>query len=394
MKTSLGFAALLLALFAPPASRGSAAEAPGAPTQPAVPSNTVSADRTVEVMWEPSASPPDITHILARLFGADAGDIGSRLMNVKPAAARRAIETGRSVTVKDHACTVSFAVYADRAGDGARPAATEFADALVEQLSARLEEDRRRQSERRLNVLKDEFAERQVALESLRREIRQQAQSVHDDLNRADVSPGTIQAAAGKLEDERQRIELDLAGMDARLGAVQEQMKAAEVRGEKQASADPVIEELEKAVAAREKVVDLTRRRFEAGSAPQTEVTAAEAELADAKIKLLDRRAAASSRGADALAPLTRELQNLTIDIRDRKARLAAVRERLKPLRKAVQSFQELEWKGQEEAVAAKAWEEANARFREAQRVADTLPVDRVIVTSASDGTAAAPTAK
>ena len=173
--------------------------------------------------------------------------------------------------------------------------------------------------------------------------------------------------------------------MEARLEAVQEQFKASTQRAKEQATADPVIAELEKAVAVREKLVDILRKQYESGLTQQTDVSKAEGDLVDARVQLLDRRGAASSRGGDTLAPLTREMQSLAIDIRDRKARLAQVERRLKPLREVGQDFQQLEWQQEETAILRRAWEEAQIRLREAQRQSDAAPVDRVIVTGATD---------
>jgi hypothetical protein len=119
--------------------------------------------------------------------------------------------------------------------------------------------------------------------------------------------------------------------------------------------------------------------------APQQELAKAEADLSDAKIQLLDRKGASAARGGDALAPLTREMQNLAIDLRDRKARLAQVEKQRKPLVGAAQGFQSLEAQQEQAAMLRRAWEEAQTRLREAQRQADATPVDRVIVTNATE---------
>ena len=100
---------------------------------------------------------------------------------------------------------------------------------------------------------------------------------------------------------------------------------------------------------------------------------------------MLDRKHAASSRGGESVALFTREMRNLGIDIRDRRARLVHVQHRLKPLREVSQGFQELEWMGEEMTTVRKLLEDAQGRLREARRRLDAVPVDRVIVTSDRD---------
>ena len=178
--------------------------------------------------------------------------------------------------------------------------------------------------------------------------------------------------------------------MEARLEAVQDQIEKATVRGQKEAAADPVVPELENAVAARQKLVDLTRKRVDAGAATPQDLSAVEAELSEARVQLLDRRAAGSARGGEAVAPLTRELQNLGIDIRDRKARLAYVDKRLRPLRDVSPLLDELQGIQGRYQSATRAWEEAQTRLRDARSRAEMGAVDRVIVTDAGDAQAPA----
>ena len=173
--------------------------------------------------------------------------------------------------------------------------------------------------------------------------------------------------------------------MEARHEAVQEQIQEVTKRAKTEAVDDAVLAELEKAVAARQKAVGLANELHSSGQASPAEVSNAEALLIEARVQMLDRRGMASARGADLLAPLTREMQTLAIDIRDRKARLRHVEQRIKPLQAAAKEFRELKWMEDEESMLRRRWEEANIRVRDALPVTDASPVDRVIVTSASD---------
>jgi chromosome segregation ATPase len=352
------------------------------------PSDTLTAERKVQITWEPTATPPDLKGVLSRLLGPEgAGAVAERVLNVKPEAGQQLVKRTGEVGVTDHAYTFSFTVNLG-AAPGARPAAKEFADALVEHLDTLLQAQRREAAAERLKKVTDEYRDIQFEVEALRLRTREKHAALRNQSGRADLSAESLQAGIGKLEDERQRLELDLAGMEARLQAVQEEMEKASERAQKDAAADPVIAELERAEATRQKMLAITRKQFEAGQASQTAVSEAEAAMIDARVQLLDRRGAAAARGGDALAPLTRELQNLAIDIRDRQARLRHVRERLDRLGDLHQEYEELEWNRGEMEGLRRAGESGQIRLLEARRQLDTAPIDRVIMTYSRDRSA------
>jgi chromosome segregation ATPase len=361
--------------------------APAAPSQnaPRPPSDTKMAERSIQIVWEPGGPPPNLNSVLDRLLAPDqVRAVAEKVLGAKPAGGDNYAWKVPVLELRDHSCSLAIgASVAVAKGD--KPVARELADALVERLAALLRDDRAIVASERLNRVKEEVREAESELEALRRRVREKAAQLGELADRADLSPSTLDGGVAKLEDERQRIELELAGMEARLEAVQEQFEKATVTAAKQADADPVIPELEKAVAARQKLADLTRKLADTGNADGREVPKAEAELVEAKVQLLDRKSAAASRGGDAVAPLTREMQNLAIDIRDRKARLAHVQKRLRPMRDAVRQFSELQWMEEELKAVQRMWEEANARHREAARAVESVPVDRVIVVNATE---------
>jgi chromosome segregation ATPase len=377
MKTSIAFSCLLMAM-SPVLLRS----APPGERQP--PSNTVGAERTVQILWDAGAAPPDIGAALAQLVGPGAAEVAGKLLDPKPAPGEQVVWRSPKVVVSDHSCTVGISVSLRAVKDN-RMVAREIADELVGRMSSILRNQRQDEAMVRLERVKQEVDELQTALAKYRAVARQKQEELRAATGRVDLSVASLQSALSKLEDERQRLELELAGMEARLEAVQDQWKSSAVKAKEAVAADPALAEMEKAVAAREKLVDLMRKRVESGTVATQELSKAEADLSDARVQLLDRRGNAAGRGGDALAPLTREMQNLAIDIRDRKARLAQVDKQRKPLVGVAQEFQALEWTQDEAAVLRRAWEEAQTRLRDAQRQADAAPVDRVIVTNASD---------
>ena len=373
------------------AARIAAAQTPPAPAPAPPPSNTVQSERTVQIIWDDATATPDISGVLGRLFGDEvAGGLAKSILGVDDTASgkKTAARYGR-LELTGGSCKFSFRTVA-----GARPASKEYADALVERLSALLAEDRQKQTSLHVARAQDEMRDFQFELDAVRRRAKEMQAKLLNLSGRADLSAASLLPSIGKLEDEKQRLELELAGMGARLEAVQEQIAEATAAAKEQAADDPVIAELEKAVAARQNLLELARKRFEAGLVQPHEMAAAEAELAEARVQLLDRRGLASARGGDAVAPLTRELQTLAIDVRDRKARLKHVAKRLEPLRGLSDEFQELEWLQEEATQLRRSAEQAAGRLREAQRAVQTPPVDRVIVTTAADQAAAGETAR
>src|SRR5688500_403121 len=239
---------------------------PAAPEAQPPASNTVTSEREIRIIWEADSPPPDVNRVLAELYGPNgAGKVGERVLGVKPEVALKLVYKSPKLVVDGNSCTIHFYVRLRPDQTGARPAAREFADALVEQLGAFLLESRRVEAAVRLGPAKDELRELEFEVEARRRRIRDKAAKLFDEAGRADLSTSNLQGGVGKLEDERQRIELDLAGMEARHEAVQEQIQEVTRRVKTEAADDPVLVELEKAVAARQQAVARVRKQSESG---------------------------------------------------------------------------------------------------------------------------------
>ena len=386
---------LCLAAVSSLAQQGAPAPAPAAPP-PA--SGTVAADWDIRVYWEPSSHPPDIGRLLTHRFSKEvAGKVGEPVLGVSPDVVMRAQIGTSQVKVEQNSFHFTLVIRLDPPRPGVRPtakelgmrlAARELADALTAQLSSLLEQSREHQLRPLLESAQRDAAEAEAQLDQLRDQITGLEINLRQTSGRIDASPHSIQAAATRLEDERQRLELDLAGMEARLDEVQRAHDRVSKQVEQDAGSDPVLGELERALATREKLLQVARRRVEAGiEASQKEVAQAEAAYIDVKVQLLERRAnaAAARAGGASLAALTQQLQELAIDIRDRKARLKYVNERLKPLRdtpELIARYQHLE-SGRQSRL--RLWEDAELRLRTARRQAQGPPTDRVVVVDAQD---------
>jgi hypothetical protein len=377
-------AALALGLFhvsapatlaADPTLPPAAGAKPGA-ARPAAPSNTTFAQRTVRIVV--TGGVLDLSLIMSRLKSLEvAGAIGQEVLGIPPdeaAAAVGGIEWNNS--------DVGFKIDLDPATHPkARPAAKEFADRLVGRLPGLLAEEQREQEMPRLQQAREWFQGAREAYDSVLKRLREK------QILMGGQSPEGVRASLSKLEDERQRLELELAGMQARQKAVEEWIDRTSRQMDERAKADPVVAELEKALAAHEQLVKIARRQFESGITPQAEVGAAEAKLMDVKIQLLDRQRGTGPGATDPLAALTRELQSLSIDTVDRKARLAFLEKRMVALGEAAASVSDFELIEAERAALRTELEQARQELRQAERAAQAASgSDRIIVLEAKDG--------
>ena len=366
---------------ATPAASKSAATPQGAPP------NTTFAQRTLRITSNTNST-PDFTVVLGRLRSVEiAGAMGKGILGLSP---EEAVATIAEPEWTGNPSEVKLSVDLDpRTYPKARPAAKEFADRLVAKFTELLAQERRDEDMPRVQQAREWFDAARHDYDSVLARMKEKGALLGGQ------SPEAVRASLSKLEDERQRLELELAGMEARQRAVEEWLDRTSKQMEEQAKADPVIAELEKAVAAQEQVVKMARRQSESGTVPQTEVAAAEAKLSDVKINLLDRkRGTGTAAGAqDPLANLTRELQSLSIDTVDRKARLAFVEKRIAPLREAAASVSDFELLEAERASLRTELEQARQELRQAERAAQaSAGGDRVVVVKSQDGKHQGPT--
>jgi hypothetical protein len=379
--------AVAIAFNTSPVSAAPATDAAATPTPskapasaPAAPSNTTYALRSLRI--NSTGSTLDLGIVVGRLRSAEvAGAIGQELLGISPELAVSAISEPEWA---GNPGEVKFTIDLDpRRYPKARPAAKEFADRLVAKVSELLAQERRDEDMPRVRQAREWFEAARHDYDSVLARMKEKGALLGGQ------SPEGVRASLGKLEDERQKLELELAGMEARQRAVEEWIDRTSKQMQEQAKADPVIAELEKAVAAQEQVVVRSHKLYESGNISQAEVSNAEAKLSDVKVQLLERKRGpgGASAVADPLASLTRELQSLSIDTVDRKARLAFVEKRMVPLREAAESVSDFELLEAERSALRKELEQARQELRLAERAAQaSAGGDRVIVVKSQDG--------
>jgi chromosome segregation ATPase len=170
--------------------------------------------------------------------------------------------------------------------------------------------------------------------------VRRQLKEVQKQLAQAAPQPSHTDAEAVNLGGQKneltrraQVLELDLAGIDARCKALQEQIGAAREEGNKQLAQDPVTQELEKFLTAREESLANIKKTADAGAA--VAIAQAEERVAEARVDLARRREEVSRRaGGGQLEDFTKELGHLVIDKAEKEAQLQTVRKQLEEVQK------------------------------------------------------------
>jgi hypothetical protein len=210
-----------------------------------------------------------------------------------------------------------------------------------------------------------------------RRKVREAAQLL-------DASPEAVRAAASRLDQERQKLTLELAGQNARQRALEERVAKLSDVAAARADKDPIAAELEKIVKLREAEAASLLQLFKSGGVNESQVRSAEGQVNEARARLLERReAAAKAAGTELLGELNKELITLSITIVESEARLELVSKRLEGLGRAVDMVDELE---QLQASAARAAQMLDWAEMEAQNASKQLATSPLFSGSAQWG--------
>jgi hypothetical protein len=130
-------------------------------------------------------------------------------------------------------------------------------------------------------------------------------------------------------------LELEVAGIDARRQALQEQIAMIREEASKRLSEDVVTQELQKLVGAGERNLAQLQQSAAAGGVSVAELAEAEKNLAQARIDLARRREELSKQaGSGQLEEFTKELSHLAIDKAEKEAQLQIVRRQLDDVQK------------------------------------------------------------
>jgi predicted nucleic acid-binding Zn-ribbon protein len=205
------------------------------------------------------------------------------------------------------------------------------------------------QADARMQMLKEESAEIQNKIATLRDEAAKIGQDIHAQTDVIDPDSQTIRHLTATLEEQHEQMELEAAGATGRREALEETVARVSKQLDERAATDPVAQELTKVLEVREKQLDRIQNLQKNGVAPAADSDTAEAAVASARAELAAaRQKAVSSTAAESLETWNRQLLELTIADRERQARLRYVEKRLSAFSSAAGELNSMEQLRQE----------------------------------------------
>jgi hypothetical protein len=136
-----------------------------------------------------------------------------------------------------------------------------------------------------------------------------------------------LAARKNELGRTVQSLELELAGMEARRKAIQEQIARAEAEANQRLGEDTVTRELEKLVQINTQTLATLRNQVEAGRSSPVELARAEESLTRARIELAKRREELGKQlGAGRIEQFNNELSRIAIDRAEKQVQLEILR--------------------------------------------------------------------
>lgn len=168
---------------------------------------------------------------------------------------------------------------------------------------------------------------------------------IAQESGRIDVSSEGIRSAVQKLEEQQEQLQLEDAGAAGRRRGLEEAVKKYTDLAKTRGDSDPVVAELEKVAALRERQFARMLQLNKAAAVSESDLAAAEVAVAQSRAELAaaKQRAAGGAATNEALEAWNRESMNLSIEALDRQARLEYLNARLAELKRAVGRLAELD---------------------------------------------------
>lgn len=204
--------------------------------------------------------------------------------------------------------------------------AQKIADAMQDEVTGPMiepVEENYRRSQEQVARAKDE-------IEKVAREMKELERQLNKLTGRGDVSPDALRIERGDIDKALRSLDVDVEARKARADALAQNIARLSAQIDERMAADPVVQELQKIVDIRTRKLERARGQVDSGQAPAGDVDEAAAEVAEARARLLDRKAnAANAAGMELLSQWNRELLTLAIDNAEMQARQKSLRQRL-----------------------------------------------------------------
>jgi hypothetical protein len=188
--------------------------------------------------------------------------------------------------------------------------------------------------------------------------LEAQRNRLREITGRTDVSAESLQATARALEEEKEALLLERAGDDAKYAAIETAVAQRTAQARQVMLDDQVITELKKVVDLRTQALKRSQDLNRTAAAIQPDIDAAEAQLADANLKLVQREEEIS--GSDAISSLSEKLANLIVAQKENQAKFDFISKRLKVLESPLDRIDELQRFQNELRIAAEYMNNAN----------------------------------
>ena len=132
------------------------------------------------------------------------------------------------------------------------------------------------------------------------------------------------------LSNQIRNLEMQMAGMEARRRAIEEQIDQVRTEADRRLIQDTVTQELQRLVQMNSERLSLLRKQIDAGRLPESELAQAEENLARARIELARRQEELTRvAGGGRLDEFTSDLSRMAIQTAEQRARLEVYRSQL-----------------------------------------------------------------
>ena len=181
-----------------------------------------------------------------------------------------------------------------------------------------------------------------------------------------------------------QGLEMELAGMEARRRAIQEQIVQGRELADRQLAEDEVTKELKKLLDLSMMNIERIEKAVDSGRAPETDLTQAMESMTRAKIELARRREEMmKSAGGGQLEQYNAELSRIAVDKADKQAQLDVLRQQLGDIQRQLMQASTFDPEAARSRVAQETLDLANRRVAEVQaRLTNLQPPSVVILGS------------
>lgn len=260
--------------------------------------------------------------------------------------------------------------------DGAEPRHNEaFLRAICERLQQALTglwEKEKTSIDRQLEMTRDELVRSEKRLRDLQNRRRDLVVA-----GQGDLVPEAVMDQLRRLDHERQRMEMDLLGQQARLKALQQQIQATGERVLDASRDDAMIKPLQEKLELLREQLKRVAEQNKAGVLPESEVQRVRIAMSEAEAQLAEaRRKVAQAGGGEVLGKLNTELAMLSVNVAETEARLQYIREQMERNRRLAGAADEYEMTiSMEMPHARRAYEMNKLRVEELeQRMRTAVP--------------------